>query len=365
MRYYLSVGDYNKASACLVANRQIINKARIPKYNETNLHLWYVLDSSRGDYKGAFINLLAYKALEDSIFTEKKSQQIQLLQVKYETQKKDDNIKILQQNATLNQVQLKNARLTRNVTLGAIILFVLVIGMQYRRYQEKQRLNLLVTNQNLALQKLVTEKEWLLKEVHHRVKNNLHTIVCLLESQAVYLADDALKAIENSRHRIYAMSLIHQKLYQSDDIKVVDLKTYLTEFLAYLKESFGAPEYIKMSLLAESISLNATQAIPVALIINEAINNAYKYAFPKQNRGEIKVGLYRNGDEIHLSVSDNGVGFDQDAGEELNSLGLELIKGLTRELNGTINLNTANGTSINIQFEIDQADVSNYEILPF
>ena len=103
--------------------------------------------------------------------------------------------------------------------------------------------NHLINQKNLELEFLVEEKEWLLKEVHHRVKNNLQTIICLLESQAAYLENDALKAIETSQNRIYTMSLIHQKLYQSENIQTIDMALYISELIQYLKDSFNIASY--------------------------------------------------------------------------------------------------------------------------
>ena len=142
-------------------------------------------------------------------------------------------------------------------------------------------------------------------------------------------------------------------MYQSDDIKVVDMNSYLTEFIQYLRESFGSPENIQINLQVEHINLDAAQAIPLGLIINEAVTNAFKYAFPNQANGIIKIELKKIKDEIYLSVTDDGVGFQQLAGHETNSLGLELIKGLTHDLLGTIKLDTNNGVSIQIRFAID------------
>jgi two-component sensor histidine kinase len=176
----------------------------------------------------------------------------------------------------------------------------------------------------------------------------------------MYLENDALKAVENSRHRIYAMSLIHQKLYQSDDIKVVNMKIYLADFIAYLDESFGTPENIRVKLETEEIKLGAGQAIPIGLIVNECITNAFKYAFPNNKDGEIKVIFKKVDDYIHLSIGDNGIGFKQEA-KEVNSLGLELIKGLTLDLRGELILETNNGTNIQIRFKNDPVGISEAE----
>lgn len=359
--YDLFTKDYKHGLMFLTLNKQVLDKWNVGTKKADNIRQWYKLDSIRGDYKSGFNHLLAYKALTDSIFNEKKSRQIGQLQVEHETQQKEDHIKLLTQQTVLDQTQLKSAQFTRNVTMAGIAVFILFAGIIYWRYREKQRINLLITQQNTELQKLIKEKEWLLKEVHHRVKNNLHTVICLLESQALYLENDALKAIEISRHRIYAMSLIHQKLYQSDDIKVVNMGTYLAEFITYLEESFGQPEHIKISLQAEPVLLSAGQAIPIGLIVNEAITNAYKYAFPDNKAGEINVALKMNQDQVLLSVKDNGVGFKQTHDKQVTSLGLELIKGLALDLRGELNLETQNGTTVEVSFNIDRVSMQDEE----
>jgi len=356
--YYFSIKDYNKELQFLLANQQAARQIGEPAEEESNLHAWYQMDSAKNDYKNAFMHLVAYKKLEDSILNEKKISEITRLQTEDETQQKEDsirlknkNILLLTQNAKLDQARLKGARLTQYVTLAAIVVFILVTGMQYRRYREKQKVNLLITAKNTALQRLVTEKEWLLKEIHHRVKNNLHTVICLLESQAAYLENDALEAVESSQHRIFAMSLIHQRLYQSVDIQTVDMENYLPEFILYLKESFGSPSNIIFRQEIEPVTLDVSQAIPLGLIVNEAVTNAIKYAFPGDRPGMIKIALSCQGNVIRLSVEDNGIGIPDgiETGKSA-TLGLELIKGLTDDLKGKVQFNIKNGTNVMVSF---------------
>lgn len=373
-KYYFAIKDYKRESVFLKKNQEVLEKSNVASVQLYNLTAYYKMDSARNDYRSAFLHLMKYKRLADSIYNDKKSRRIALLLVQYESEKKENeikiknqNIKLLTQNAKIDQIQLRSAQLYRNVTFAGIIVILLFAAMQYRRYLEKQKANQLITEQNAMLQNLLNEKEWLVKEVHHRVKNNLHTIICLLESQATYLEEDALKAIENSKHRIYAMSLVHQKLYKSEDIKMVNIKDYLSEFVAYLKESYGSPEKIAVILVAEDVTLGAGQAIPISLIINEAVSNSFKYAFPDQSTGEIRIELKKtDAEEIYLSVSDNGVGFEPQIDQEAKSLGLELIKGLSSDLRGAVEFNSKNGTRIVLRFKIDRialaADEQNLKI---
>jgi two-component sensor histidine kinase len=309
----------------------------------TALHGLIYIDSLSGDKIGELMYLRLYNQTEEADFQMSQTRQAEELQVEYETNEKESQIALLNQKGKLEQANLKQANLIKNITVGFILLTIAVIALLYKQNRQKQKINKI-------LESLVTEKEWLLKEVHHRVKNNLHTIICLLESQADYLKDDALLAIENSQHRIYAMSLIHQKLYQSDSLKVIDMKAYLAEFIAYLRESFGSPENINMILKVEEIELDVSQAIPVGLILNEAVNNAFKYAFPNGQEGEIVVSMNRKDDRITLVISDNGVGIKQDLNAEPGSLGLELMHGLAKDIRGNIKFENYHGTRITLEF---------------
>jgi len=317
-------------------------------------YMAYMVDSAAGDYKAAMAHLIKNKKLDDSYLTEKRNKEIQDLNIKYETAKKEKAIISLNQQKKAAQDRLQRANLFRNASMVGVALVLLIAGMLYRQAAFRKRNSKIISAKNELLQKLVNEKEWLLKEVHHRVKNNLHTVVCLLESQAAYLENDALKAIEISQHRIYAMSLIHQKLYQSEDIKTIDMGVYLSEFIGYLKESFDALENIHIRYDIDDLKLGVSEAIPLGLIINEAVTNAFKYAFPFHAAGEIAVALKRKGDEIRLTIEDNGVGmlFDPN-NEKPSSLGLQLMKGLTQEINGKISFFKDQGTKIVITFNAD------------
>jgi two-component system, sensor histidine kinase PdtaS len=343
---------------------------------QSMLHYWlFLCDSAAGDYISAIRHLNMNKKLDDSLASISKTKAVQQIQIALETQKKEDEIKSKNQNILLltqrNQIQqadLHNANLIRNITFLGIFVLLTGGGLLYRQYRQKQRANELInqknevitekneiiTRKNEMLENLVAEKEWLLKEVHHRVKNNLHTVICLLESQAAYLENDALKAIDNSKNRIYAMSLIHQKLYQSTDIKAIDMADYLNEFVRYLAASIAAPSHIRFQLDIDPLKLGVSQAIPLGLIINEAFTNSIKYAFPENRIGVIKIGLHQIASQIELVVEDNGVGIHPDRKKiELNSFGIDLMKGLAEDINGNIRFETQKGTKITVTVDVD------------
>jgi two-component sensor histidine kinase len=368
IKYYIAVNKYSSALVYLNKNNSLTHKLGEPKRIGNNHYLWFLLDSAHHHYKSAISHLLIYNSMKDSLYTVAKSRQAQQLQVQFETQKKENQIILLSQTAKLDHASLQRANLVKNITIGGIILALVIAGLFYRQYRQKQKANLaitqknevitqkneVITQKNEMLQHLLTEKEWLLKEVHHRVKNNLHTVICLLESQAIYLENDALRAIENSQHRIYAMSLIHQKLYQSEDLKTIDMKVYLHEFIRYLGDSFGSTDLIHFQLDIEPLKLGVSQAIPLGLIINEAVTNSIKYAFPENRMGIISVRLRQSEAQIKLVVSDNGIGIHTRTGKnEVNSLGIDLMKGLSRDIKGKIFFDIKNGTKITVIFNAD------------
>lgn len=360
-QFYVETKSYAKARPYLERILKGHKGSISPQVMAHIEYMAYMVDSAAGDYKAAMAHLIKNKKLDDSYLTEKRDREIQDLNIKYETAKKEKAIILLNQQKKAAQDRLQRANLFRNASMVGLALVLLIAGLLYRQAAFRKRNNKIITAKNELLHKLVQEKEWLLqekewllKEVHHRVKNNLHTVICLLESQAAHLENDALKAIENSQRRIYAMSLIHQKLYQSEDIKTIDMAVYLSEFFGYLKESFGDLENIRIFCDIDNLKLGVSEAIPLGLIINEAVTNAFKYAFPFHAEGEIAVALKRKGDEIRLTIEDNGVGMLNDPNnEEPSSLGLQLIKGLTQEINGKISFFKHQGTKIVITFDAD------------
>jgi two-component sensor histidine kinase len=348
---YIEKHQYEKARPYLIKALSGPSSLAFRSYTH---YLLYLADSAAGNYLAAIEHLHRNHTLVDSSLAESKQRAVQKLLIEYETKEKENKLRIKDQDIALLNQKAKTSNLIKNITFGGVFLLSVILFLLFRSYRIKQRTNRMIAQKNATLQQLVTDKEWLLKEVHHRVKNNLHTIICLLQSQASYLEDDALKAIEISQHRIYAMSLIHQKIYQSEDIRTVDMTDYLHEFIRYLRDSFGDPAHIQFQLNIEPVQLDVSQAIPIALIVNEAVTNAIKYAFPDHRPGTITIFLQQLEGHIKLTVKDNGIGMDEVLLDtELNSLGIQLMKGLAREINGAISFDIDRGTRISLIFSAD------------
>ncbi|MCD9015763.1 sensor histidine kinase [Parachryseolinea silvisoli] len=316
-----------------------------------NLHLLSAkLDSVEGHYLSAIKHYRQHSVFRDSVYSITQRNKIAELEVRYESARKDQDIQLLTER---NQ----QAAFVRNITLAGVVLLLIILGLLYYLYRAKLRSNaqlqskqLEISQKNRTLQRLLDEKEWLVKEIHHRVKNNLHTIVSLLESQSAYLGNDALAAVRDSQHRVFAMSLIHQKLYLSDNVTTIDMSIYIKELVNYLGDSFDIAQRIRFELDIEPIKLDVGMAIPLGLVMNEAITNSIKYAFP-QNAGVITISLKEDDVRCRLIISDNGSGLPVDFDNvNASSLGMRLMRGLSKEIDATFTIAGHAGTIITITF---------------
>lgn len=310
------------------------------------------VDSAVGDFPAALLHFRIFKQLNDSLYNGTKSRQIEELQIQYETAKKEHAIQLLQNENEIRETRLHQAQLTRNLTFGGLAMLMLTVGLLYNQYRNKQKNNRQISRQNQALQQLLKEKEWLLKEVHHRVKNNLQVVMSLLNSQTAYDNNPEVNnAMRESRFRMHAMSLIHQKLYQSTTMDRVDMNTYIRELVVFLQEGFGTRHHFDFDVQLTA-SLNVTQATPVGLILNEAISNALKHGFREPSGGTIQV-VFRvlKPQWYRLVITDNGAGLPEDyEAHPHNSLGMDLMRGLTEQLDGIFELKRGAGLTVIIEF---------------
>jgi two-component system, sensor histidine kinase PdtaS len=322
-------------------------------------------DSSAGDFASAFKNHQIYSNLKDSLFNEKKSFQFTQMQVAFETEKKDNDLKILQAENALKNGEIQKSRQVRN---GIIIAAILLVALFYTGYLFKQRSNarLQKKQEEINLQndilkstledknQLLTEKEWLVKEIHHRVKNNLQMIISLLNAQSEFLDHpSALNAIKESRERMQAVALIHQKLYQPDQGTFINMPAYIQEMVDYIGSGFTDTERINFKLDIEDIKLDVSQAVPLGLILNEAITNAVKYAFPSHGHGTVNIFLhYMDTENIVLQIKDNGQGLPANFNfADSNSLGMQLMQLFAEQLEGKLKFKSVEGVEMSLTFK--------------
>lgn len=214
-----------------------------------------------------------------------------------------------------------------------------------------------------ALEQIKTslhEKEVLLKEIHHRVKNNMQVITSLLSLQSKTIRDEqALSVFQDSQNRVKSMALIHETLYQSKDLSRINFAEYLQKLVAHVSRSYRIrPEAVRINIHVDDVSLPIDMAVPCGLIINELASNSLKYAFPADTGGEINITFERADAQYVLRVSDTGVGLPADFDPEMGkSLGMKLVRMLTGQLCGELECRNGVGTIFEIKFPEEREEV--------
>ena len=243
-----------------------------------------------------------------------------------------------------------------------MLIVLLLLAWSYWNYTIKQKTNnqLALFNtdlesKNLLLDKKNAENELLLKEIHHRVKNNLKVITSLLALQSEQIDDPYTKeAITHGQNRINSIGIVHQNLYQGTNLGTVEMKNYFLSLGESIIDSLGAEDRIDLSIVMKKIDLDIDIAVPLGLIVNELVTNSIKYAFPKGENGIITIKLEQQNDNtLHLEVIDNGVGKSDII--QGTGFGGQLISLLKHQLNGTMREEMQNGTAIIFDFKLKKA----------
>ena len=354
--FYLLQGEHDKARSYFERSALHPTAARTLTLDLDTYSKLIYLDSVLKDPVAELVHYKKYTLLLDSNFRISKIRQAEELQVLYQTQEKENQITLLNQQAKLEQANFKQATLVKNVTIAGIITIFIIAGLLYRQNRLRKKNNIVITHKNEQLQHYLDEKEWLLREIHHRVKNNLQIVMSLLNSQSAYIDNEsALAAIHDSQHRVHAMSLIHQKLYGSQNVSSIDMSLYIRELVSYLADSFNTGHRIRFELAIDPLEMDVSQAVPLGLILNEAITNSIKYAFPNGRSGVIGISLSTTTPNYCLlSISDDGIGIPPHfVNRRPGSLGMSLMAGLTEDLDGKFSIENNNGTTIRISFMND------------
>lgn len=280
-----------------------------------------------------------YNKIKDSVFTIEQDKNLTNSLTKYESLKKDAQLKVLK----IKEEKSKQQKRLLLYLLFTGLLFMTFIGFSLFKNRRKNR----------QIKKALDEKEMLLKEIHHRVKNNLQVVSSLLNLQQRQVNDQKVKQLfQESRDRVKAMSLIHQNLYQVNNLTGVNIIMYLKDLVDNLVKNY-ATENTKIDVYydTESLKLAIDTIIPIGLIVNELISNILKHAFKNKTNGEIKVNLNRKNEQIILMVKDNGNGMPRDFSiENTKSLGFKLIKAFSQKLNAKLTIDSSEkGTRVIIK----------------
>jgi two-component sensor histidine kinase len=343
--YYL-LGEYEKALPFLLKAIEIMHDTGITR------NLWVTYSHVYLCYEGLnkINEALQYHKLfsfEHSKFHDNLINQLEAgLKIRYETERKEETI-FRQAEWISHQYRM----LILYVSIAGL-LTLLLAGMFFSiRSIRKRKSSLQQLNKDLDTRN--KQNEVLLKEIHHRVKNNLEMVKSLLSLQTAQIKDSEIKNVLIScQHRVQSMGIVHQKLYQGKNPGSIDMKDYFITLFEGIYDSYNIGNYITIECKMDALELDLDTAIPIGLIVNELLTNSMKHAFPDNKSGKITIRLTKkNMDTLLLSVTDNGAGKSMPINSNGNGFGKKLIQLLTKQLNGTVREFNCAGTSSFFQFK--------------
>ena len=346
MRSWLSIGKlqviegkYNEAITSLST---CIETATETFGDEYFLHQAYQTQGQAyaklGQYQNAYEAFLKYDILKDQIFTSEADQRISLLQTEFDVKLKESTIELQE-----TQLAQQNTRIVIILIVAAFLLLLTIL--LYFTYQSNKKKSILLEKQNV-------EKEFLLKEIHHRVKNNLETVSSLLALQSEKLTDvHAVDAMQESQNRVQSMSIIHQKLYQGTNLSTIEMKDYFSHLSGHVLDSFAMEDRVQIECEMEKLELDVDTAIPLGLIVNELLTNALKYAFPKNRNGKVHISLNPTSiNKLKLLITDDGIGQKVNGTVQGTGFGTQLIQLLCQQIRGTLTVTSDEGTRTQLDF---------------
>ncbi len=341
-KVYFKTKKYNEALSMLFKGIEIADEI---DYKKAQFEIFGVITDvydAQGMFEEAFKYNKLYYNLKDTIMNESTQEKMMEFQTRYETEKKNSEIARLKLDKMEQLSKIRNQRLMNySLILGFIIVSAFVFILLYN-YNLKKKAN--------------KEKEVLIKEIHHRVKNNLQTISSLLSLQNNYIVNNEIKDIvKESQSRVKSMALIHQLLYQQEDVSKIDFEKYLIQLFQAISSIYSqANKKIECTIHCENIFLDIDTAIPVGLIANELFVNAFKHAFCGDEKdGLITVQMSKQPDKKFIfKFKDNGIGLPLTINiENSNTLGLKLVNILVRQIKGELSYHTIDGTEFKIIFD--------------
>ncbi|MEM6359416.1 MAG: tetratricopeptide repeat protein [Bacteroidota bacterium] len=339
-------------------------------------YLWNVANSlealSRlnyklGDYSGAYLNLKGYNELSDSLKNDKKLSEMALIEAKYEFDKREEKLQFEQEKSEIEyQKSLSQQRFVLLLVLVISLAILVILIIFIRAYVLKQKTNLklskinkeiLLKNNKILAQKnelntALKGKELLMQEMYHRTKNNLLMIENLFSAQMSETKDLKVKnALEANQSRLESISLIHKILFQNEYFETISLEIYIRKLVNRLHTALAEEHKIHIDVMVDDVLLHVNYMMPIALIVNEILTNAFKHAFSDQQYGKLKITGKYSGENLSIEISDNGKGFNFNQLKH-KSFGLILIEGLVDQLRGAYHFKNDFGTTFKLKIPI-------------
>ncbi|MEM9341225.1 MAG: tetratricopeptide repeat protein [Bacteroidota bacterium] len=351
-RIYRKKGLLSQSETSFLEAYRLANEYDLKPNMEESALVLYQLYKEKGHFRKALDFLEINTKIKDELSNEDLTKQLTTMELNYTFEQERDSLEYQKQAELLTvNSKLERQRIVQYVVVIGLIIALIFALVIYRYYRLGQKAKVILEKKNQTISESLNEREVLLQEIHHRVKNNLQVVSSLLNVQSKYLNDElAKKAVLEGRNRVQSMALVHQKLYQSESLSQLDVHEYLEELAQSLFQSYDISEdRIQLSSQIEPVNLSLDTTIQIGLIINELVSNALKHAFPHEQGGTISLSLRKQDDLYELEVSDNGVGISSESDLQ-KSYGYRIVKSICRGLNGTISLHHLQGTSFKLSF---------------
>lgn len=355
---YYSNNDFDLAEKYVLQALSIQKRRHDLRFMISNyLRLSHIYEK-KGDYKASLENLKNYNMISDSLFSKDKDERMLDMMQKYETDKKEREITLLQSQNELKDLQNRQLKWL----FGFIFVFLtLIASIIYFLYVQKQKHNQVLSEKNALISQTLAEKEVLMREIHHRVKNNLQVVSSLLNLQSKHIKDElALDAIREGRDRVKAMAMIHQNLYQETSITTIEMGEYCEKLAENLFTSYNIhKDKIKLLTDIENMRIDVDQAIPMGLVLNELISNSLKYAFPENRLGELFISLKNEAEYIVFEVRDNGIGLPTNWDiKQQKSFGYQMIQAFCKKLKSELIITVQKGTQVQLKVPIQTLKIN-------
>ena len=344
---YLNINGLSEAQTAFERSIEISKEVGHIEQLKLSLEGLAQVQEKKGNYHQALILYKEYSAVKDTFFHQQQNQSLVDATEKYEAAEKEAQIIELNSTNEISQIRLSNSRKLLFASLFGILLFS---ALAYYLFN----LNKTVRLQNNVISKALKEKDILLREIHHRVKNNMQFISSLLSLQSDYVLDPLAKsALHKGEHRVQSMALIHQNLYQEDHLTGIKTPEYFKKLTENLFESYNIHEdKIELHTDIDDVIIDVDTMVPLGLIVNELISNSLKHGFPEGILGNIYLSLKEVNNKLILNVKDDGIGLKPQELDKLKkSFGYKLIDAFTDQLDAEMTTDFEHGFEVTIRIE--------------
>ena len=355
---YEDQGKYQKAISTYKKCNEIAEEYDfLRKQNASAQHL-SLLYERQGKNDLALKYLKEYQQTKDSLLNKEQIEEFKEIELNHEfaQERLTDSLQVIEEKqatALLHQQEMAKEQQSKNALYFGLILIAIIAGFSIWAYQRQQRQSTVLAEKNVEIETALHEKQLLLKEVHHRVKNNFQIISSLLELQSKGIEDEKAKALaQEGKNRVKSMALIHQKLYQNDDL-LIYFDEYINKLVKEIADMYGNEKKADVSIQVPQVAFDIDTAIPLGLIVNELVTNAFKYG-SSQDESRVSISIQKEQEEgdYRLEIKDNGQGMpDSFDFAKARSMGLRLVRSLSKQLHGSVTYANNEGAVFSVLFK--------------